>query len=906
MLRSGGRLGGRSAVHVALARLCTISLYVLATAAAAGAGDGIRFAYEVTIANRLRGTEELTALWKAHGLWLGEPRNIYERRGNYLVVMAAATADALKVDARVERVSVLSRDVASTRSGGGDGGAVLADVDPRISQWCKRHPPGVAPCAAAAPAEQTVALQVIANVYFDPSADSASEIASGLRAARAAPGVASDPCGVQMTVSVRKGERLFSARVAERQMCRAVDVLRTTKGVARVEYKETMQHLNNFAAVTGQSGAKGKVSRESAAIWAQGLMGQGEVVAVGDSGLDVDSCYFRETKSGAPRLRGCDMTRKKVVCYYQGEEATFGDEGTSADGGGHGTHVAGTIAGFHTRALHGESDRANISFDDLLNSADYPNGMAPLARLAISDINGRGEGSVLPPSDLSAAPFFVDPYEQAGVRLHSNSWGCARPEGLDRQCNKYDAQTRSMDEFMWRNKDFLVLVAAGNSGSVVEVDTPISPAGAQDDRAGEATFADGFYTTGAPATLKNGISVGATRRNNRVPFECMFQGKECGTDDLFIASSRGPTFDGRIKPDVVFPGERTLSVESSGNPRDFSEGTCDAAGQRLGTRTLSGTSMSCPGVAGIAALVRQYYREFDPSTGSRASPLTGPLADSRGPSASLVKATVINSARPLTGYYEYMSASAGNKKMFARVSDHRAPRHLEGFGLPALNNTLAFSNTPSPTALHVFDRHSLSADGESHRFTFSLDSSAAFKATLVYTDAPGPVTGAFDPRPILINDLDLSATCSAGPCAALSSTSDATWSSESRVDNVEQLPAPLSSAATFSSPTRLTLTVSAVRIDQGPQPYALVVSGSGIALEGGQGANWVPDWSARAGRPVGLATVRAVDRRLVVGGVAAAVAITCVLALLSIWSRWKARRTGEPLSDGTPSACAHT
>ena len=64
-----------------------------------------------------------------------------------------------------------------------------------------------------------------------------------------------------------------------------------------------------------------------------------------------------------------------------------------------------------------------------------------------------------------------------------------------------------------------------------------------------------------------------------------------------ISSSRGPTGDGRIKPDVMAPGVGIMSVDrNTGN----------------GYTSMSGTSMACPHVAGLAALMLQGNPSLSP------------------------------------------------------------------------------------------------------------------------------------------------------------------------------------------------------------------------------------------------------------------------------------------------------
>jgi subtilisin family serine protease len=93
--------------------------------------------------------------------------------------------------------------------------------------------------------------------------------------------------------------------------------------------------LNKLATGIVQSG-----SSTSTPFYDVGLDGLGQVVALSDTGIDTDNCYFwdsrkeiRKDKSGM-----FDLGIRKVVQYV-----ALGDD--KENGKGHGSHIAGTIAG---------------------------------------------------------------------------------------------------------------------------------------------------------------------------------------------------------------------------------------------------------------------------------------------------------------------------------------------------------------------------------------------------------------------------------------------------------------------------------------------------------------------------------------------------------------------------------
>jgi fibronectin type 3 domain-containing protein len=429
--------------------------------------------------------------------------------------------------------------------------------------------PAIAQAQQAEPTTRTVMVTAF------PDADLAGVAA----AAAGLPGVT--------VVGSDRGARFSRVRlrVPGDALAGATTALAALADVFWIDVEGRRELLNDTTIWVGQSGLDAGMTTP---VFDHGIHGEGQVVGYIDTGIDADSCYFRDATRGLPPMNVCDggttsdPAQRKVIAvdFSSTTECTGGIAANEWDTQNHGSHVAGTIAG-----------------DNLANPIvhDPGDGMAPGAKLVVQDAGfltddcGDLPGIGCPVVDLK--PFFQQAYTQ-GARIHTNSWGDNENAFVQ---NNYSAACQDVDEFMFSHPDFLILFAAGNSG----------PRAA---------------SVGSPSVAKNGLSVGATQRGTAANSMARF-------------SSCGPAADGRLKPDLTMPGQNIVSAR---NDRNVGSNNCS-------TITMSGTSMASPAAAGMAALVRQYYTDGF-------YPLGAPdPGHGFAPSAALVKATLLNSTQAMTG-----------------------------------------------------------------------------------------------------------------------------------------------------------------------------------------------------------------------------------------------------------------
>jgi subtilisin family serine protease len=467
------------------------------------------------------------------------------------------------------------------------------------------------------------------------------------------------------------------------------------------------------------------------------LTGAGQVIAVADTGLQDDH----------PDFAG------RVI-----EVVALGRPNDASDPHGHGTHVAGSVLA-----------------DGSASDGTYA-GVAPAARLYFQSLlDPRGGLGGLP---VSLEDLF-EPAYQAGARVHNNSWGAAT-------ASAYTVDSNDVDAYAAKRRDMLIVIAAGNEGT------------AADPFNSEPGFVD-WLSIGSPASCKNALTVGAARNRRMTgglsgrtygntwrqdfPKPPIADQRVSGDPECMAAfSSRGPCDDRRIKPDIVAPGTDIVSTRSGIAPDGHFWGLVD---DNPAYAYMGGTSMACPLVAGCAALVRQYFvDERDTS-----------------PSAALLKATLVNGARWLSGPDS--------------LADREArPNFHQGFG--AVNLTTTVPNpAESDLRLEFVDcwetpNLQLGETGERRRFEVDVVGGVPLRLCMAYTDLPGRS---------LQNDLSVMVQDPTG--AKIAGNTGLPEITKSDVDNnveVIRIDDP--------APGRWLIQVFARNLLRPPQDYALVVTGA--------------------------------------------------------------------------------
>ncbi len=260
----------------------------------------------------------------------------------------------------------------------------------------------------------------------------------------------------------------------------------------------------------------------------------------------------------------------------------FSSSITAEDVFGHGTHVAGIIAGcpgkpIDTAAYQVGRDLQSgvkLKVDDL---DGLPSGIAPMAKLVnVKVLNDDGSGSAsaailgleyLRKLNQNSRDIQIDGANLSlGYPFDPKWYGC----GYSPLC---DEVRRAVDS------GIAVVISAGNSGyGSIRLDT------------GEEAPTYLGLSIQDPANTEEAIAVGSVHKSFPHRYGVSY------------FSSKGPTGDGRTKPDLVAPGEKVISCSIHWNDPE--------PAQRYHYQEMSGTSMAAPHVSGAIAAFLSVHREY--------------------------------------------------------------------------------------------------------------------------------------------------------------------------------------------------------------------------------------------------------------------------------------------------------
>jgi hypothetical protein len=514
--------------------------------------------------------------------------------------------------------------------------------------------------------------------------------------------------------------------------------------------------------------------------WSGNFTGEGEVIGVVDTGIDMMNCYFYDPDEQSNFQYQTSLTttvtnpnHRKVLQYI----SISGVGDSLENDSGHGTHVAGIAAG---ECYTGK------------NYGDYAkfNGMVPKAKIAFMDLNVGTAGSIseliTTPSDLETGAFI--PLYSAGARVITNSWG--NTVSASTGGSSYSSLSKDVDEFMSDYADALVLFSAGNSG-----------------------YLNTAKTVSSPGNAKSCLTVGAS--GSDYDSWRAIQGNDVDTrynkDLAAFFSAVGPTDDFRLKPEIMAPGFFTVSAKGAYNS---TEPFC-------GYQILDGTSMAAPTAAGYALMVRQYFTQ-----GYYPSGMANP-EDGFTPSGALLKAILIHSGRRLKLRNTGGVTSTDNGKFdlmtdsFVNITTSY-PSTKQGYGRVQLDHVLHFGNSSrNPLSLFVmggtnrYNSSFLATGATTKTYVFYTDSSSVqpdIRVTLVYTDHL-PASGATSS---MVNVLSVSVAEQGGSTYTPYTVSGTSTQSPVKVVDIGN-PKPS---------TKYSITVSASLLNRSPQPFALVATGN--------------------------------------------------------------------------------
>ncbi|MCJ1248184.1 hypothetical protein MMC30_005401 [Trapelia coarctata] len=440
--------------------------------------------------------------------------------------------------------------------------------------------------------------------------------------------------------------------------------------------------------------------------------GQEQIVILADSGFDTtDSSVKGEHPAFVKRVKDRFPIARSGI--------------TNDDFTTHGTHVAGSILGSHEAVLQVTAPAGRKTGPTTIEKFTIA-GPAPEAELVVQAL-GKDRTSetveLTNPADL----YDKGPYEKyTQARIHCDAWGSLWDDKTNIPAPYGANDAKASDEAVWRSQDILICRAAGNYGMKNKR-----------QQIGGHSSAKNSITVGASDTSRPRTEEGAYGPNLAFAFSP-------GGNAIDKDSSRGPTLQKRIKPDLVAPGicilstcsrdpnlprvDPSLPKDDPKQPKadlidvDITGLAVDGTNEKL-WGFMSGTSMATGIVAGCAAVLRQVV-QVGTTYGN--------------PSASFLKALLIHGAQDMSGHPDLKFSTLPRPSPIAA-----APNGVQGFGRIDLAKSISLLSPPkAPNKQGFIYIHGAAVEGYIYEWpdlTIEAveDKTPFLIATLVWTDPPG-------------------------------------------------------------------------------------------------------------------------------------------------------------------------
>jgi subtilisin family serine protease len=384
--------------------------------------------------------------------------------------------------------------------------------------------------------------------------------------------------------------------------------------------------------------------------------GRGIVWALLDSGVDRTHPHFAYGSRGDDDVLALPDNLQHHSFLIDDHDPHYDYRDPLVDANGHGTHVAGIIAGAG-RTASGYAPTAAVMSLEKDGKTEAPHlhdvtgirGMAPMCKiLSLRVLKADGSGDVT--SMIDALDYIIQANADGQhILVHGANISAGYIPDLNWYGGGQSPFCREVNRAV--KSGLCVVVAAGNTGYTQTT--------AMANGAGAYSCAGQLASINDPGNAELAITVGSTHR------------EKPHTYGISYYSSKGPTIDGRQKPDLVAPGERIISC-AAGATKARMLATM-AALAAVAPETPAATTAATPAATPIASPAETQFDYVEDTGTSMAAPhVSGVLA-------------AFLSVRPeYIGRPEDLAALLASSAM-----DLKREPHLQGAGLVDLMKLLA-------------------------------------------------------------------------------------------------------------------------------------------------------------------------------------------------------------------------